>query len=420
MLIIRFSSSPSGRWSTWTTSATTSGRWSPSASASCWWCARRPTVAALAPDAAVAGPGRWSPGWTTRRGGGVHGDDLHRHVERGGLRRRLPPAGHLRGDPRLRADLRAHGQAGRQALGVTRPAHRRGPRRRRPWLADFARCLAGAGVEVLRVTSGPPGRRRPASPVVASSTGAREVRQAIDEAGLSRAVVSLDDGAALTLFRPTWSSAWASATSDRPARRRSAPWRPPANASSARPVDGTGFHGPRLARDLHRRHRRRRGPGGARPPPRARSCWPRSRPTGGVHLRGRQPQPPGRPRRPRRRRLSRRQERAQAPSRGLGSTGSARPSSAGGPRRAVARAGRRGAGLTCTWRATGRRRPEGHQRQRAEGPHDAVDRGPKVTASTSVAPAEGDHVEGSAWPRRGSAPVGPGAGRGRGGRRGRG
>ena len=71
-----------------------------------------------------------------------------------------------------------------------------------PWLTDFASCLAGAGVEVLRVTDTPSGPPTDRVTSVAIGDGVHEVRRAIDEAPISRAVVSLDWGAALTLFEP--------------------------------------------------------------------------------------------------------------------------------------------------------------------------------------------------------------------------
>jgi len=69
-----------------------------------------------------------------------------------------------------------------------------------PWLTDFARCLADAGIEVLRVTGAAPGPPAERVACVGLADGVHEVRKAIDDAPLSRAVVSLHPGAALTLF----------------------------------------------------------------------------------------------------------------------------------------------------------------------------------------------------------------------------
>lgn len=128
-----------------------------------------------------------------------------------------------------------------------------------PWLADFGRCLAGAGVDVLALTSTPSTPPADGIDHVALSDGVHEVRRAIDEAPISRAVVSLDTGDALTLFEPD--------LVDRLGRRHvlTVPDAPTGDVpgddaaepgARLRPLRSTApaFHGYASRADLHRRH----------------------------------------------------------------------------------------------------------------------------------------------------------------------
>lgn len=126
-----------------------------------------------------------------------------------------------------------------------------------PWLADLATCLAGAGVDVLALTSTPTDRPDDGIDRVALSDGVHEVRRTIEEAPISRAVVSLDEGAALTLFEPDLVERLG---------RRHVLTVPEAAAAAGAGDDGGGAHlrplrstapafgGHASRADLHRRH----------------------------------------------------------------------------------------------------------------------------------------------------------------------
>lgn len=124
-----------------------------------------------------------------------------------------------------------------------------------PWLADFATCLAAAGIEVLALTSDRTTPPTEGVAHVALSDGVHEVRRVIEEAPLSRAVVSLDRGAPLTLFEADLverlgrrhvltvpAEILGDGEADDGARLR------PLRATAA------AFHGHASRADLHRRH----------------------------------------------------------------------------------------------------------------------------------------------------------------------
>ncbi|HMQ28285.1 MAG TPA: hypothetical protein PKA98_20010, partial [Acidimicrobiales bacterium] len=124
-----------------------------------------------------------------------------------------------------------------------------------PWLADFAPCLAAAGIEVLALTSDRTTPPTEGVAHVALSDGVHEVRRVIEEAPLSRAVVSLDRGAPLTLFEADLverlgrrhvltvpAEILGDGEADDGARLR------PLRATAA------AFHGHASRADLHRRH----------------------------------------------------------------------------------------------------------------------------------------------------------------------
>lgn len=124
-----------------------------------------------------------------------------------------------------------------------------------PWLADFATCLAAAGIEVLALTSDRTTPPTDGVAHVALSDGVHQVRRVIEEAPLSRAVVSLDRGAPLTLFEADLverlgrrhvltvpAETLGDGEADDGARLR------PLRATAA------AFHGHASRADLHRRH----------------------------------------------------------------------------------------------------------------------------------------------------------------------
>lgn len=74
-----------------------------------------------------------------------------------------------------------------------------------PWLGDFGRCLVAAGVPVLRVTSeplDPADGPAPPLPAVSLQAGVHEVRRALEEADIDKAVLSFGHGASLSLLEP--------------------------------------------------------------------------------------------------------------------------------------------------------------------------------------------------------------------------